>query len=45
MNVFVPCHSFTPKSVSKLSVMVYQGIFQPIRVFKRSMSGCDAREA
>ena len=31
MNAFVPCHSSTPKSVSKLSVMVYYGILQSIR--------------
>ena len=35
MNALWPCHSFTPKSVSKLSVMVYHGIFQPIRAFIR----------
>jgi len=29
MLAFVPCPSSTPKSVSKLSVMVYHGIFQP----------------
>src|SRR5437879_7399571 len=45
MNAFVPCHSSTPKSLSKSSVMVYQGISQPIRVFTRSMPFCDAREA
>src|SRR5213076_891238 len=46
MNAFVPCHSSTPKSVSNSSVMVYQGISsQPIRDFKRSMSGCGARDA
>src|SRR5439155_7085426 len=45
MNAFVPCHSSTPKSLSKSSVMVYQGISQPIRAFTRSMSFCDAREA
>jgi hypothetical protein len=45
MNALVPCHSRTPKSVSKSSVIVYQGIVQPIRDFKRSMSGCGAREA
>src|SRR6266576_4668479 len=44
INAFVPCHSSTPKSVSKLSVMVYHGIFQPIRAFRRSMSDCGARE-
>ena len=45
MNAFVPCHSSTPKSASKLSVMVYHGIFQSIRRFRRSMSVCGAREA
>src|SRR5262249_45892052 len=45
MNALVPCHSFTPKSVSKLSVMVYHSIFQLIRAFRRSMSACGAREA
>ena len=44
MNAFVPCHSSTPKSVSNSSVMVYQGIVQPIRAFSRAMSGCGARE-
>src|SRR5207302_195179 len=33
-NTLWPCHSWTPKSTSKLSVMVYQGISQPIRVFR-----------
>jgi hypothetical protein len=41
----VPCHSSTPKSASKLSVIVYQGISQPIRAFRRAMSACGAREA
>ena len=45
MNAFVPCHSSTPKSVSNSSVMVYQGIVQPIRAFTRLMSACGAREA
>ncbi len=45
MNAFVPCHSSTPKSTSKPSVIVYQGIVQPIRAFTRAMSGCGAREA
>ena len=44
MNAFVPCHSSTPKSVSNWSVMVYQGIAQPIRAFSRAMSGCGARD-
>src|SRR6266480_2460983 len=44
MNAFVPCHSCTPKSLSKSSVMVYQGISQPIRAFTRSMSFCDVRD-
>src|SRR6266508_3089200 len=44
MNAFVPCHSSTPKSVSKPSVKVYHGISQPIRAFTRSMSVCGARE-
>jgi hypothetical protein len=34
----VPCHSSTLKSASKLSVMVNQGMFQPIRAFSRAMS-------
>jgi hypothetical protein len=33
MNAFVPCNSLTPKSASKLSVMVYHGMAQPIRAF------------
>ena len=45
MNALVPCHSPTPKSVSKSSVIVYQGICsQPIRSFQRSMFSCGARE-
>ena len=36
----MPCHSSTPKSASKSSVIVYQGISQPIRAFQRSMSAC-----
>src|SRR5918998_3085305 len=35
MKAFVPCHWSTPKSASKSSVIVYQGIFcQPIRSFR-----------
>jgi hypothetical protein len=45
MNALVPCHSSTPKSASKASVIVYQGISQPIRALTRSMSACGAREA
>src|ERR1051326_7360011 len=45
MNALVPCHSSTPKSLSKLSVMVYHGIFQPMRAFRRWMSACGARAA
>src|SRR6185369_4193103 len=45
MNAFVPCHSSTPKSLSKLSVIVYHGICHPILAFTSSMSGCGAREA
>src|SRR4029453_15383085 len=45
MNALWPIHSSTPKSVSKLSVIVYQGIVQPIRAFRRWMSACGAREA
>jgi hypothetical protein len=45
MKALWPCHSSTPKSASKLSVMVYQGISQPIRAFSRAMSACGAREA
>ena len=44
-NTLWPCHSATPKSVSKLSVMVYQGISQPILPLTRAMSACGAREA
>jgi hypothetical protein len=43
MNALVPYRSATPKSVSKPSVMVYHGIFQPIRAFTPSISGCGAR--
>jgi len=45
MKAFVPCHSSTPKSASNPSVIVYQGIVQPIRSFTRVMSSCGAREA
>src|SRR3981189_908959 len=45
MNALWPRHSSTPKSASKLSVMVTQGISQPIRAFRRAMSACGAREA
>ena len=45
MNALCPCHSSTPKSVSKLSLIVYQGIAQPIRAFRRAMSVCGARDA
>ena len=38
-NQVVPCHSSTPKSLSKSSVIVYQGISQLMRFFSRSMSG------
>ncbi|MGZ2424810.1 hypothetical protein ACVIRM_003772 [Rhizobium laguerreae] len=38
-------HSSTPKSLSKLSVIVTHGIVQPIRAFSRAMSACGAREA
>src|SRR5258705_72205 len=38
MNAFVPCHSSTPKSASKPSVIVYHGISHPIRALTRSMS-------
>ena len=44
MNALVPCHWSTPKSTSKPSVIVYQGISQPIRALTRSMSGCGPRE-
>src|ERR687895_1179396 len=44
MNAFVPCHWSTSKSASKPSVMVYQGISQPIRALTRAMSVCGARE-
>src|SRR5580704_15440130 len=39
-----PCHSATPKSASKSSVTVYQGISQRIRAFRRAMSACGARD-
>jgi hypothetical protein len=39
-NTLWPCHSSTPKSASKLSMIVYQGISQPIRAFRRAMSAC-----
>src|SRR5262245_40900306 len=45
MNALVPCHSSTPKSASKSSVIVYHGHDQPIRSVNRVMSGCGAREA
>ena len=46
MNAFVPCHSSTPKSLSKSSVSVYQGMnSQPICAVKRLMSFCGARDA
>ena len=35
-----PCHSSTPKSLSKLSVIVYQGMSHSIRSFKRAMPAC-----
>ena len=44
-NAFVPCHWSTPKSASNSSVIVYQGIVQPIRSFRRAISGRGAREA
>ena len=44
MKALVPCHSHTPKSAAKSSVIVYHGISHPIRAFQRSMSGCGARE-
>src|SRR5215467_5011572 len=45
MNTLWPCHSSTPKSLSKLSVIVYHGMAQPIRAFSCSISFCDVREA
>jgi hypothetical protein len=43
MKAFVPCHSFTPKSASKSSVIVYQGILcQPIRSFRPWISAWGA---
>jgi hypothetical protein len=45
MKALVPCHSSTPKSASKPSVIVYHGMWQSIRGFTRAMSGCGAREA
>ena len=44
MKAFVPCHSSTPKSTSKSSVIVYHGMSQSIRAFQRWMSGWGARE-
>src|ERR1700686_4833466 len=43
-NTLWPCHSSTPKSLSKPSVMVYQGISQPIRAFRRSMAAWEQVE-
>src|SRR5882762_5399632 len=43
MKAFVPAHSLTPKSASKLSGMVYHGIFQPIWSFSCAISGWGAR--
>src|SRR5262245_4551226 len=34
MNALWPCHSSTPKSASKLSVMVYLAVSQPIPAFR-----------
>src|SRR6202044_1926503 len=45
MKALWPCHSATPKSASKLSVIVYQGISQPICAFRRAISACGARGA
>ena len=44
-NTLWPCHWSTPKSTSKPSVRVYQGIAQPIRAFSPAMSAWGAREA
>ena len=45
----MPCHWSTPKSTSNAapdpSVIVYQGMDQPIRSLTRAMSRCGAREA
>ena len=38
MKALVPCHSSTPKSASKSSTSVYQGMFQPIRSFNPLIS-------
>src|SRR4029450_9253929 len=45
MKALCPCHSSTPKSLSKSSVSVYQGMrSQPMRSFKPWISACGARE-
>ena len=45
-NALVPCHSSTSKSLSKSSVIVYQGMCShPWRLFKLWMSACGARDA
>src|SRR5829696_3462759 len=44
MKAFVPCHSSTSTSASKLSMRLYHGIVQPIRALRRPISACGARE-
>src|SRR4029079_15743530 len=45
MKALVPCHSSTPKSLSKSSVIVYHGIScQPVRSFRPWISAWGARE-
>ena len=45
MKALCPCHSSTPKSLSKSSVSVYQGMSsQPMRSFRLRISAWGARE-
>ena len=45
MKALVPCHWSTPKSASKSSVRVYQGmISHPMRSFRPRISAWGARE-
>ncbi|MNQ87798.1 hypothetical protein D3C85_1030370 [compost metagenome] len=44
-KTLVPCHSSTPKSASKRSVMVNHGMSsQPMRAFSPAISACGPRE-
>jgi hypothetical protein len=46
MNALVPCHSSTSKSLSKSSVIVYQGMWShPWRCFRPWIWAWGAREA